>query len=60
MLLRGGDEMGLIINSKEKTNTDEILAFVKNLNENEKNDFSVFIKGFELGKQIGAKSKTIA
>ena len=52
--------MGLIINSKEKTNTDEILAFVKNLNENEKNDFSVFIKGFELGKQIGAKSKAIA
>ena len=52
--------MKTILSAEEKQNTNEILAFVKNLNENEKNDFSVFIKGFELGKQIGAKSKTIA
>lgn len=46
--------------SQDKENTNEILSFVKNLNENEKNDFSVFIKGFELGKQIGAKNKETA
>ena len=38
----------------------QLLIEGKNLNENEKNDFSVFIKGFELGKQIGAKSNAIA
>ncbi|WP_294124711.1 hypothetical protein [uncultured Clostridium sp.] len=52
--------MQVIINTQDKENTNEILSFIKNLNENEKNDFSVFIKGFELGKQIGAKSNAIA
>ena len=45
---------------QEKESTNEILYFIKSLNESEKNDFSVFIKGFELGKQIGAKSKATA
>lgn len=52
--------MQVSINTEDKENTNEILSFIKNLNENEKNDFSVFIKGFELGKQIGAKNKETA
>lgn len=49
--------MQTTLSADERQNTNKILAFVENLSENEKNDFSVFIKGFELGKQIGAKSK---
>lgn len=52
--------MEVIINMQEKESTNEILYFIKSLNESEKNDFSIFIKGFELGKQIGAKSKATA
>lgn len=52
--------MQMVLNAEDKENTNEILSFIKNLNENEKNDFSVFIKGFELGKQIGAKNNTTA
>lgn len=52
--------MKTTLNIQDKNTTNELLAFVKNLNENEKNDFSVFIKGFELGKQIGAKCNTTA
>lgn len=52
--------MQTTLSADERQNTNEILAFVKNLSENEKNDFSVFIKGFELGKQIGAKGNKIS
>lgn len=52
--------MKTILSAEEKQNTNEILAFVKNLDEKEKSDFSVFIKGFELGKQIGANNNKIA
>ncbi|CAM2079403.1 MAG: hypothetical protein NSGCLCUN01_03623 [uncultured Clostridium sp.] len=52
--------MQTFLNAEEIKATNELLTFVKNLDENEKNDFSVFIKGFELGKQIGAKSKATA
>lgn len=52
--------MKTVLSANEMKSTNELLAFVKNLDENEKNDFSVFIKGFELGKQIGAKSKATA
>lgn len=52
--------MQVVLNAEEKNTANELFNFVKNLSENEKNDFSVFIKGFELGKQIGAKGNKIS
>ncbi|MCI9110279.1 hypothetical protein [uncultured Clostridium sp.] len=52
--------MKIILSSDEKPNADILLNFIKNLSEKEKIDFSVFIKGFELGKLVGANSKPLA
>lgn len=52
--------MQMVLNAEEIKATNELFNFVKNLSEKEKSDFSVFIKGFELGKQIGAKGNKIS
>lgn len=47
--------MERILKTQDKNDVNELFKFIKTLNENEKNDFAVFIKGFELGKQVGTK-----
>lgn len=47
--------MKMTLNSDEKRDAKELFNFISRLSENEKNDFAVFIKGFELGKQVGTK-----
>ena len=52
--------MKTILSAEEKQNTNEIFDFIKTLDAKEENAFSVFIKGFELGKQIGANTERSA
>lgn len=47
--------MKSILNKQEKKDANDLLNFIRGLDESEKNDFSVFIKGFELGKQFATK-----
>lgn len=47
--------MKTTLSTQEKNVANDLFNFIRGLNENEKNDFSVFIKGFELGKQVGTK-----
>ena len=47
--------MKTTLNIQEKKDATDLLSFIRGLDESEKNDFSVFIKGFELGKQFATK-----
>ncbi len=58
--IEGVKKLEIVLSSDEKPNADILLNFIKNLSEKEKIDFSVFIKGFELGKLVGANSKPLA